>query len=1018
MSASLNSEAGPGAGVQSTPAHPAPVSRQGSGSGKKGKSSRTRKQTETYSLTTHQQTLTPKPRKAKARKAKGVKTSGSEGTKSGLVPGAGKGRGVLRVVPTTRPKPESVQLPDSSESLDTDKESEEGTRPPSRPLQESKSDQFALSPVIPPQGTSTPGDVTIVVTDTSGLVRDLSSVLDDAQPSSSAPAKQEGTTAGPVTVSIEVHEVLDSDRDRESVSGSQLTALARMTLGTQTGGDLPCQKDPSQPPSREVREDPRRHLTLDPARPLAELVGRVRTHLSPTRGFASGGFGVPPLSGDDLVALEGYVDRVGWTDLPLIQPKQVECSGVRGLIQALQGTVIHLVQSEDDESETSDMEASDSSLPQDRSELDPLNLTRGGPEREEGECSSHSSSLEAMDQDDVLGHDTSLDGGSASDTGMPSRKVADSQSEDMAIIAQPSEPESYSGRPMESQDARHNRGNPDPMWGEGENKTAKHRQLYPKVRPYTVPAPQRVDNGWYQGEDVMDPSEMASPACRVGRPNVDGSLGGDQGNALPPNRPTRQYSYYDRELHRRVTYDQAEKNEKGKYPHITEEKRITRAAHQDTALQSDGHWKEQLARNHYFPTPEDSPVNFSYRVGSAIYTVPYHVVGPMTWEYPYHSGQAQEDLSDHLVPASLYELKVTRPGYCSADAKPATTAEAQAVFDSGIGYVDHVCDTDVNAHAIPVGCAGQGHHWAALFVCIQPECTVAGGHEPLFATLEQWAAHWNTFHVAAAPAFNCMVRGCSFETTTAPDALDTLFHHFRDAHPSVYDGSSWPNLVDLVTRGLKVRPNAQYWPPTNLVGELQHPVAVTKPTYLQLESPIVAARWAVRESFHKAVVTRRRSYKKAKRRESKSGERNSSVPKGVPNAPSETDTQTPSESADEWNKFRCAADEAAAAASSKAKSPGLKKGKGSKGSAGPKDSKSSASAVAKTGSAKGSKRKGKEAGLAEKLRWDTSYKVPKRSLPDTSVSSEGLMPRKTGKFKRPAKKVAKKSSTPKRSADA
>ena len=87
-----------------------------------------------------------------------------------------------------------------------------------------------------------------------------------------------------------------------------------------------------------------------------------------------------------------------------------------------------------------------------------------------------------------------------------------------------------------------------------------------------------------------------------------------------------------------------------------------------------------------------------------------------------------------------------------------------------------------------------------------------------------------------------MVRGCSFETTTVPDTLDTLFRHFRDTHPSVYNGGQWTNLVDLVTRGLKVRPNTQYWPPTNVVGELQRPVAMTKPTHLQLESPIVAAR--------------------------------------------------------------------------------------------------------------------------------------------------------------------------------
>ena len=150
------------------------------------------------------------------------------------------------------------------------------------------------------------------------------------------------------------------------------------------------------------------------------------------------------------------------------------------------------------------------------------------------------------------------------------------------------------------------------------------------------------------------------------------------------------------------------------------------------------------------------------------------------------------------------------------------------------------------------------------------------------------------------------------------------------------------------------------------MGELQRPVAVTKPTSLQLESPIVAARWAAREAFHKAVVACRRSYKKAKCHESKSGERSSSASKGGARAQSESDAQTLSESADEWTKFRRAADEAAAATSSQAKTPGPKKGKGSKGSAGLKDSKSPASAAAKAGSAKGSKHKGKEAGLVEK----------------------------------------------------
>ncbi len=84
---------------------------------------------------------------------------------------------------------------------------------------------------------------------------------------------------------------------------------------------------------------------------------------------------------------------------------------------------------------------------------------------------------------------------------------------------------------------------------------------------------------------------------------------------------------------------------------------------------------------------------------------------------------------------------------------------------------------------------------------------------------------------------------------------------------------------------------------------------------------------------------------------------------------------------------------------------------------GPKDPKSSVSTATKTGSSNGSKRTGKEAGLAEKPRWDSSYKIPKRPAPDPSASSGTHRPRKPDKLKRPKKKVAKKSSTPSQSAD-
>ncbi len=415
------------------------------------------------------------------------------------------------------------------------------TQPPSHSLQEDKPDQPALSPVITLQGTSTSGDITTPVTDAPVMVQDPSFVSNDTPPSSSTPVMQEGTAANPVTVDVEVHEVPDSALDENIASENPQAALVHTTLGTQTGSNLPGREDSFQPPTREVMENPERILTLDPAMPLATLVGRIRAHLSPVRGYASGGERIPSLDGDDLVPLEGYIEHVGWENLSSLQPKQVARMGVMCLVKALQGTVIRLVQSEDNDSDTSDAATTDQSQPWDRSEQDPLGLVQGGSQREEGELQP--SSPEAMDQDEILGHNAHLEEGSTSEAGMAFGQTTDSQSEAMDVTGLYSEPEGFFGQPVETQDARHSCDDPESTWGEGENETAKRRQKYPKVRPYAVPVYQEIDNGWYQREDIMDPNDVAPPVLRVGLPNVDGSIGGDAKYALPPPRPTQRNFY-------------------------------------------------------------------------------------------------------------------------------------------------------------------------------------------------------------------------------------------------------------------------------------------------------------------------------------------------------------------------------------------------------------------------------------------------------------------------------------------
>ncbi len=139
-----------------------------------------------------------------------------------------------------------------------------------------------------------------------------------------------------------------------------------------------------------------------------------------------------------------------------------------------------------------------------------------------------------MDQADTLGPYTYSAEGIASDTGIAPSRTSDFHSEDMDTTAQPSEVESCSDRPINSQDTRYAHSGPDSDWGDGESEAAKHCCMYPKILPYLIPTPTQIQNRWYREEDLMDPCEAASPTYRVGKSNTDGSIGGDKGHPLPP----------------------------------------------------------------------------------------------------------------------------------------------------------------------------------------------------------------------------------------------------------------------------------------------------------------------------------------------------------------------------------------------------------------------------------------------------------------------------------------------------
>ncbi len=122
-----------------------------------------------------------------------------------------------------------------------------------------------------------------------------------------------------------------------------------------------------------------------------------------------------------------------------------------------------------------------------------------------------------------------------------------------------------------------------------------------------------------------------------------------------------------------------------------------------------------------------------------------------------------------------------------------------------------------------------------------------------FATVKQWIAHWNTFHVAVAPVITCMVTGCPAKFHTGLDTVDAFLRHVQNRHPDLREGGKWPCLNQLVRVGMSTGPNACYWPPSSGNGPHLRPNQVNYLTPEEMQDPFLAARWVARTEFHDLV---------------------------------------------------------------------------------------------------------------------------------------------------------------------
>ncbi len=401
------------------------------------------------------------------------------------------------------------------------------------------------------------------------------------------------------------------------------------------------------------------------------------------------------------------------------------------------------------------------------------------------------------------------------------------------------------------------------LWGgqaEPEQPTeADWANRFPIRKPFLKPLVKVVDDNWYQGEDCFDPSRIAPAARRAILPAADGSLALRNDAAMPgASRGRTKYRTHD--LERKLSFPKGVRLN-DKLPPINSAELIARDQAQTEGVKNDEFWQDQIYRSQYVPGPYDTPVNFAVRMAlGRVMAIPYRVIAPMAWEYPYAYGQLQESITDRLVPASLYGMQLVRPGYTSPQAGPEVYPESEWLKHKSEACANYILDTDTAqcGYGAPFGSIGTSTTGEDAFTCSEPGCGFMAGYALYFATAEQYVAHWNTFHVAVAPAFTCLLRGCGVKFAPGPDSLDAFFRHVTEKkHAAESDGGSWRRLKIWARKSVVLAPNPQYWPPS------EEPFVPARPSGVQnldeedMKDPFKAARWVARTTFQSYVAKAR-----------------------------------------------------------------------------------------------------------------------------------------------------------------
>ena len=204
-----------------------------------------------------------------------------------------------------------------------------------------------------------------------------------------------------------------------------------------------------------------------------------------------------------------------------------------------------------------------------------------------------------------------------------------------------------------------------------------------------------------------------------------------------PSAPPGRTKKWEQLLERWVFHHKAKRKGHEELDPISQAVLDERAQENREALASDSFWAEEIDRALYLPGEADTTVKFAVKTSSGMKAIPYWVAAPMAWEYPYAFGQAQEPLQDRLVTASLYGMRLTRPGYTDSRSRPAPPAATESQAAKEAACVAYVTDADVSNSQEPSCRVATGNDGREAFICPEACCEALEGMPCYFATVKQ-----------------------------------------------------------------------------------------------------------------------------------------------------------------------------------------------------------------------------------------------------------------------------------------